>query len=252
MTGTKRLDAAGEDLLFVRVRRQLSADVAAGRLKRGERLAPERELADRLGVSRNTLRRALRDLAEQGLMRSSGRYGWRVADPSFTETAQGPQSMTEWAEANGLELRSRVRRARVRPASDEEAQVLRIPRRASVFDLERVRIVDGVPLSLDRSAVVLDLAPFLPEVEFEHASLYRVLLERAGIAPASYECTIRAAAADARVAKLLGIAAGSPVLVMGEVVFDQAGRPFELARLTNRGDCYGYRTTQLAPVLDEL
>jgi len=151
--------------------------------------------------------------------------------------------MTQWAAANGLELRSRVRLARVRPASDHEARVLRIARRAPVFELECVRIVDGVPLSLDRSTLVLDYAPFLPEVSFEDTSLYGVLLGRAGIAPASNECTIRAAAADARVAKVLQISTGSPVLVMDELVSDQSGRPFELARLTNRGDVYGYRTT---------
>ncbi len=247
-----RLDAAGDDLLFVRVTRRLAADVLAGRLRRGERLAPERELAARFGVSRNTLRRALHALAEQALVESAGRRGWRVAEPSFTETARGPQSMTQWASANGLELRSRVRRAGVRAASDREAENLRIPRRAPVFELERLRVVAGVPLSLDRSALVLEFAPFLPEVDFEDASLYGVLLDRAGIAPSSHECTIRAAAADASVAQVLEIDVGAPVLVMDELVSDQSGRPFELARLTNRGDCYGYRTTQFAPVLDEL
>jgi GntR family transcriptional regulator len=247
-----RLDAAGDDLLFVRVTRVLTADVAAGRLKCGERLAPERELSTRFGVSRNTLRRALHALADQGLLESSGRRGWRVAGPAFTETAQGPQSMTQWAAANGLELRTRVRRARVRPASDHEARVLRVPRRSPVFELERLRVVDGVPLSLDRSTLVLELASFLPEVDFEDTSLYAVLLERSAIAPSSSECTIRAARADNRAAKALEVELGSPVLVMDEVVFDQSGRPFELARLTNRGDVYGYRTTQFAPVLDQL
>jgi GntR family transcriptional regulator len=251
-TEMTRLDAAGDDLLFERVRRRIAADVAAGRLKRGERLAPERELAKRLGVSRNTLRRALHTLAEQALLESAGRRGWRVAERSFTETAHGPQSMTQWAAANGLELRSRVRRARVRAATDLEAQALRIARGAPVFELERVRIINGLPLSLDRSVLVLELAPFLPEVEFAKASLYGVLLDRAGIAPGSHECTIRAAAASARVAKVLDIAVGSPVLVMDELVADQSGRPFELARLTNRGDAYGYRTMQSAPVLEEL
>jgi GntR family transcriptional regulator len=248
-TDMTRLDAAGEDLLFVRVTRALAADVAAGRLRRGERLAPERELSARFGVSRNTLRRALHALAEQALLESSGRRGWRVAEPSFTETAHGPQSMTQWATANRLELRSRVRRARARTASDREAQLLRIARHAPVFELERVRIVNGVPLSFDRSTLVLELAPFLPEIEFEDTSLYGVLFDRAAIAPGSHECTIRAAVATLPVAKVLEIAVGSPVLVMDELVSDQYGRPFELARLTNRGDCYGYRTTQFAPVL---
>jgi GntR family transcriptional regulator len=247
----ERLDAAGEDLLFVQVTRLLAADVGAGRLQPGERLAPERELAGRLGVSRNTLRRALRELAGQGLLESSGRRGWHVAEPRFTETAQGPQSMTEWAEANRLDLRSHVLRAGVRAASDGEAHALRIPRRAAVFELERVRVVAGVPLSLDRSTLVLALAPFLPNVGFENASLYHSLREDAGLVPASYDCTIRATAAEARAAKLLGIAAGAPVLVIDEIVFDQYGRAFELARLTNRGDRYGYRTTRLAPVLDD-
>ena len=58
---------------------------------------------------------------------------------------------------------------------------------------------------------------------------------------------LRAATADARTARLLEIPAGSPLLVVSETVLDQGGPPLEFSRLANRGDRWGYRTTQLSP-----
>ncbi|HWH64750.1 MAG TPA: winged helix-turn-helix domain-containing protein, partial [Gaiellales bacterium] len=75
----QRIDARGSEPLYAQVMQRLRADLADGRLKVGQRLAPERELCARFGVSRNTLRRALLDLEEQGLLAAAGRDGWYVA-----------------------------------------------------------------------------------------------------------------------------------------------------------------------------
>ena len=64
--GTGRHDVHGEDLPSVQVLRRIEADIRTGRLLPGSRLAPERELGARLGVARNTLRRALSALADEG------------------------------------------------------------------------------------------------------------------------------------------------------------------------------------------
>ena len=91
----------------------------------------------------------------------------------MVELAHGPRSLTEWAHESGVALASRVLHQRLRAASAAEAEALRLPPGGAVFELERVRLVDGVALSLDRSCLPGRLAHALQDVEFETASSTR-------------------------------------------------------------------------------
>jgi GntR family transcriptional regulator len=248
----EHVDARGSEPLYMQVARRLRADVAEGRLGVGQRLAPERELCTRFGVSRRTLRRALLDLEEQGLTAAAGRHGWFVGASPIVESAQGPHSLTAWAREAGFSLSSRVSHAGLREAGPMEAAALGVAEGDDVYELERLRIVDGLALSLDRSHLPADVAPALAGVDFATASLYDVLAERAGLVPGRRDCVLQAATADSRTARLLEIPVGAPLLIVHETVLDQRGRPLEFARLANRGDRWRYRTTELTPHVDTM
>jgi len=227
--------------------RRLEADIATGRLTPGERLAPERQLGARLDVARNTLRRALADLAARGLIESRDRSGWFVNGRGVTiETISGPQGLTDWAAVHGLAVSSKVNVARVRKADEVEAEALRIPLNSRIFELERVRFVEGAPLSLDRSILVPALATTLAGLDFSNRSLFQTVRELNGIEPSRAECLLRAITTDRRTAGLLGLTEGDPLLDLSETVFDQYGDPFEYGRHLNRGDRYAFRTTIVA------
>jgi GntR family transcriptional regulator len=227
--------------------RRLEADIATGQLTPGERLAPERELGERLDVARNTLRRALTDLASRGLIESRERSGWFVNGKGVTiETISGPQGLTDWAALHGLAVSSKVYGARVRQTGEAEARALRIPLNSDVFELERVRIIESAPLSLDLSVLAPRLIPSLVGLDFSGRSLYQTLRETDAVEPSRAECLLRASSTDDRTADLLALTAGDPILELTETVFDQYGEPFEYARHLNRGDRYAFRTTVLA------
>ena len=224
--------------------RRLEADIATGRLTPGERLAPERDLGVRFDVARNTLRRALADLAARGLIEARDRSGWFVHGRAVTiETVSGPQGLTEWAAIHGLSVSSRVVVARVRDADEVEAGALRIAPGSEVFELERVRIVEGAPLSLDRSILIPGIAATVAEIDFSTRSLFQTVRERNAIEPSRAECLIRAITTDRRTAELMGLSEGDPLLELSETVYDQFGEPFEYGRHLNRGDRYAFRTT---------
>ena len=241
------VDARGNEPLYTQVMRRLRADLSEGRLRPGQRLAPERELCARFGVSRRTLRRALLELEERGLMTAAGRHGWYVAASPLVELAQGPHSLTAWAREAGFSLTSRVIHAGLTEAGPLEAAALGVAEGDHVYALERLRVVDGLALSLDRSHLPAELADMLAGVDFTTASLYDVVAERAGLVPGGRDCVLQAATADGRTARLLDIPTGAPLLIVHETVVDQRGRPLEFARLANRGDRWRYRTTHLAP-----
>ena len=227
--------------------RRLEADIATGRLTPGERLAPERQLGARLDVARNTLRRALADLAARGLIEARDRSGWFVNGRGVTiETISGPRGLTDWAAVHGLAVSSKVIVAHIREADEVEAGALRIPVSSQIFELERVRIVEGQPLSLDRSILVPSVAPALDGLDFSARSLYQTIREERAIEPSRAECLLRAITTDRRTADLLGLTEGDPLLELSETVFDQYGEPLEYGRHLNRGDRYGFRTTIVA------
>jgi GntR family transcriptional regulator len=246
--GTGRRDVHGEDLPSVQVERRIEADILTGRLKPGSRLAPERELGARLGVARNTLRRALSALGAKGLIQARGRGGWIVVGPGVTERIEGPPSLTEWAARHGYLVTSTVVTARVRTVQSGEAADLRIPTSSKVFELERVRYIEGEPLSFDRSVLHPRLIPALKGVDFASRSLFGTIRERAGLIAARAEVVVHAVPASERVAGLLTIAAGEPLLELDEMTFDQYDEPFETAHLLNRGDRYAFATTLTAGI----
>jgi GntR family transcriptional regulator len=245
---TGRRDVHGEDLPSVQVLRRIEADIRTGRLLPGSRLAPERELGARLGVARNTLRRALTTLASKGLIQARGRGGWVVVGPGVTERIEGPPSLTEWAARHGHVVTSNVIAARVRVASSGEAADLRIVASSTVFELERVRFIEGVPISLDRSVLHPRLISTLEGIDFTSRSLYGTVRERAGVIPSRAEVVVRAVPATEREAALLTVAEGDPLLELDEMTFDQYDEPFETAHLLNRGDRYAFATTLSAGV----
>jgi GntR family transcriptional regulator len=247
-TDTGRRDVHGADLPSVQVQRRIEADIVTGRLLPGSRLAPERELGARLGVARNTLRRALVTLSAKGLIQARGRGGWVVVGPSVTERIEGPPSLTEWAARYGHVVTSDVLVARARTATSAEASDLRIVTSSKVFELERVRFIEGIPISLDHSVLHPRLIPTLRGADFTRRSLYGTIRERAGLIPSRAEVVVRAVPATRRVASLLTIAEGDPLLELDEMTFDQYDEPFETARLLNRGDRYAFATRLSAGV----
>jgi GntR family transcriptional regulator len=238
----RRIDAHGDDLPYLQVLRRLEADLATGRLAHGERLASERDLGARLGVARNTLRRALGDLEARGLVASRGRRGW-VVTAALTERVEGPQGLTDWAGRHGFAVSSVVRTSRVRAAADAEAMRLRIAPGTPVFELERIRLVDRLPISLDRSVLHPRLTEAVAGIDFSTASLYATLRARARVLPSRAEVVLRAISADAATAELLEVGPGTALLEVSETAFDQYGEPFETAILLNRGDRYAFGTT---------
>ncbi len=127
-----------------------------------------------------------------------------------------------------------------------EASDLRIVASSKVFELERVRIVEGAALSLDRSILVPAIAATVAGIDFSARSLFQTVRELNAIEPSRGECLLRAITTDRRTADLLGLTEGDPLLELTETVFDQYGDPFEYGRHLNRGDRYAFRTTVVA------
>lgn len=195
----------------------------------GTSLPPERELARIMGVSRDTLRRALEVLEEEGLVyrrQGSGTFVARRA--TFRARLLG---FTEEMRALGLIPSSRFLGGGRGPATAKEAFQLRLSPGEEVLRLERLRLADEEPMALERAALPVWALEEIPE-----GSLYQAL-EARGLRPVRALQRLRTVVAREE-DRLLGVEPGAPLLYLERVSFLPDGRPVEFVKSRYRGDRY--------------
>lgn len=242
--GTAAIRPDYPEPLWIQAADFIAAEIERGALKPGSRLPPERELCLQLSISRVTLRKALGKLVGDGLLTASHGRGWYVADTGAVakDWPNSLESFTETAARMGLVSTSRVLRASTVPASFDDAEELSVAPGTRLFVLERVRLMGGVPIAVDRTRLPADRVPGFEQVDFTTASLYTELM-RAGIEITRAESTIEAQAAGPEVAAQLDLEPDKPVLVLHQVVVDDLGRPLFASTVTYSGERYRLRTS---------
>lgn len=201
----------------------------------GTRLPAERELAERFGVSRMTLRQALDELEQEGRLERIRGSGTFISRPTVM---MGPflSSFTEDMRARGLQPSARVLGFTRTRASAEAAEALGLPDGSDVMWIERLRMADGEPMCVEVAQFPARFQRLLEEGDPE-TSVHDIL-RRGGIHPTSLRRRVRAVAAVQREALLLGLPDGAPMLEVLDVFADPGGRPIQYARSRYRSDRY--------------
>ena len=214
----------------------LEAGLADGTWAPGTRLPTEAELALRFAVNRHTVRQALRDLAERGLVRAQQGSGTFVERAPLTYPIATRTRFSDIVVAQAREPSGDLLAESVEPATPPIAEALKIPVGAAIVRLERVRRADGVPISWAISAFPADRFPDVARVYRETAS-FTAAFRAAGLPDyVRAETRIGARIADALDAELLEIAPGRPVIEIDCVNADLDGVPVQWARARFAGD----------------
>src|SRR3954451_5591032 len=154
-----RLKPKSDVPAHVQIEEQLAERIASRELSAGERLPPERELAQGLGVSRMTVRQALGSLAAPGLVERGVGRGTVVAHRKLDHDLTRVAGLSERLERQGLEPGAQVREAVERNASWAIAAALELEPGSPVVRVRRLRLGNGVPLVLEDSYVPGRLFP---------------------------------------------------------------------------------------------
>lgn len=226
----------------LQVYRLVAGAIARGAYAAGTRLPSERELSSRFGVSRATLRVALRALQDDGLVEATQGRGWHVT-AVVEEGEETPLSFTEMAAARGLRASAEVLAQDTRTATIDEAEQLGVAPGSEVFCLDRLRKLDDVPIALATARLPVGLAAAVTSLDYTKTSLYVALRERCDVVPVRASYVLQAKGVTGPEADLLGLEEGESVLVGDYTCFDQTDRPFEIGRITYRGDRYRFRAT---------
>jgi GntR family transcriptional regulator len=203
-----------------------------------ERFPGDHDLAAHYGVSRHTVREAVRHLEAEGrLTRQRGR-GSFVTERPLEQSLGTLYSLFQSIEAQGLRQDSVVRRLDER--SDDRAQaMLGLGDGEAVIYLERVRLAEGEPFAWDCSWLPAVLARPLLDVDFQHTALYEELRRRCGVSPTRGWDRICPALPDRHQRTLLELGATDPVFAIERATFS-GDRPLEWRHTIVRGDRFAF------------
>ncbi|GAA4784482.1 GntR family transcriptional regulator [Streptomyces ziwulingensis] len=250
MPPTDRIrDHAGQGATTVaahRARRRLRADRArqlADLLRHqlltdafpGGALPHEDVLAADYRASRNTVRQALDLLRAEGLVARQPGVGTVIVGRKYPHGLDRLMGLAETLHEHGR-VTNEVRTTVPVPAPAPVAERLRVPPGADVLYIERLRRLNGLPLSLDLTYVPLDIGTHLLGADLENTDVFRLLESVTGGPLGHAEITLEAVTADAHSAAVLQAPRGTAVLMLERLTHLADGRPVDLEFIRFRGD----------------
>ena len=217
------VDRASPVPLYYQVAQVLEQAIESGALPAGSRLDNEIALAEQLGLSRPTMRRAIEYLVDRGLLVRKRGVGTQVVKPQVRRPLELTSLHDDLTRA-GKEPRTDVLSVGEQPATATVAKALQVEEGAPVLTLERLRYSGEEPLALMRNHLPAGMT--VTEDVLRETGLYE-LLRRSGVRISMASQTVGAVAASAAQARLLGERRGSPLLTMHRTAYDDEGRPVE-------------------------
>jgi DNA-binding GntR family transcriptional regulator len=222
-----------------KIREDLTVQIRSGRWRVDQEIPSEALLCEQYRVSRGTIRQALAGLVQQGLIyRRQGR-GSFVQRPKLEGSVLGSYRL--YMSRMPLDARSHVLQCRRRAAPREIQKILGLAERDEVYELQRIRYVNGTPISLQVSYLPAQLCPGLEKVDLSKEALYAILEREYRVVFLRAEEFIEPVLADARVARHLHIRRKSPVFLVERTSYMGDDRVGEFRRGHMRGDLYRYR-----------
>lgn len=212
---------------------------AAEILPPGSQLPGEIECATKIGVSRETVRRAIARLAAEGILVSRRGKGTFVCASRVETPLNRVQGFTEAVALKGRIPGTRVVRIDREVPDTETGQALSLPPRADVWALERLRLIDGHPAIVETAYLPHSSLPGFDKLDLER-SLYAHLETSYDMAPVRGEESIFAVNADRRLDRQLDVPIASALLASVRVCYARGSLPIERTLRFVRPDLCSY------------
>jgi GntR family transcriptional regulator len=218
--------------LYRQLAETLQQSLESGKFGAHAPLPAERELAVTYQVSRETVRKAIRLLEEQGVLYSDHGRGTFAAPEAVRQMSRFLDSFTEDTLKRGGTPGQQIVLMEQVAANMAIASLLNVEPNLPLLRIKRVRLMNGTPVGLQDSYLKLPAGTVLERKELERkGSLYRMLIEDLGIKPSESLESVGAVAASPDEAALLGVAPGTPLLICERVMLSDRREPIEYCEM---------------------
>ncbi|MDA8101670.1 MAG: GntR family transcriptional regulator [Nitrospiraceae bacterium] len=240
-----RLDKASPVPMYFQIAEGIREAIESGTIHSGQRLENEYRLSELLGVSRPTVRQAVQQLVQQGLLQRQRGVGTIVASRKIPRPV-ALTSLYDDLSASGRKPQTKVLSVEVAIPDPDVAKELGIGDDEQTCYIERLRFADGEPLAWMTNYLPISvIGNSITQADLEMNGLYEVLRQR-GIKFALAEQVIGARKATAREASLLGVQRGATLITMVRVAYDGLGRAIEFGRHAYIADKYSVKMSLVA------
>lgn len=227
--------------LYVQIKERLRGQILDGTYQPHQQLPSEAEMTAALKVSRITVRQALSDLENEGMIFRVHGKGSFVSRPKAFQDLGRLEGFGEAMRSKGYETFARVISMRnVTPVAHVREQ-LALGKRAQVTELRRLRFLNREPISLDVSYLPVALGQKLGRQDLATRDVFTILENDFGLQLGHADLQIGAALADAALAAHLQVTEGSSVLCIQRITHTADGVPIDYENLFYRGDAFQYR-----------
>ncbi|MDY0977266.1 GntR family transcriptional regulator [Massilia sp. CFBP9012] len=218
--------------LYRQLAARLQQELESGRHAPNAPLPAERELAASFSVSRDTVRKAIRLLEEQGVVYSDHGRGTFAAPESVRQMSRFLDSFTDDAIKRGGVPGQRILGLEPVEADMALASLLQIEAGTPLLRLRRLRLLNGSAVGLQDSFLHLPEGATIRRQQLEaKGSLYRLLAEDLGVRPSESLESLSAVAARPEESELLGVAPGSPLLACERITLSDRRQPIEYCEM---------------------
>ena len=194
--------------LYARLEAQIVAGIARNDFPVESQLPTEDALVKRFSVSRTTVRKAIQNLADRGLVEIRRGVGTFVALPKVTQELTELTGFVEDMEALGHAATARLVDWAIIPAEESVARHLALTPGSRVMKIRRVRLANGVALSFDETYLPVEIGEKIVTHDLDVEPIFALLEQRYGIPLVEAEYGLEAASAEAEVAARAGCGAG--------------------------------------------
>ncbi len=234
------LDRSGPIPLYYQIAQRIEKAILNGNLPAGARLENEVSLAERLGLSRPTVRRAIQDLVDKGLLVRRRGIGTQVVHGQVTRGVE-LTSLYEDLSRSGQKPSTKILEYKTVKADSKVAEKLGIEIGSDVLYLRRLRFADNVAVSIMENWLPNEFLD-ITEVELNQHGLYQILRSR-GVTIRVAKQRIGARKASQRESADLEIEKQASLLSMDRTAYDNSGRAVEFGHHCYRPDLYSFEVT---------
>jgi GntR family transcriptional regulator len=231
--------------LYARIEEAIAADIAQGEYRPGDQLPPEDVLLQRFQVSRITVRRAIQNLVNRGLLEIRRGLGTFVLAPRIEAELVKLTGFVEDMDAAGRKASAQVIAQKVVSATARVAERLRLTKGTKVMQIQRVRLADGLPISFDNTYLPLSLGKRIVRNDLRLHPIFTLLEEEYGVPLIEAEYELEAVVATKAVADALQIEAGSAIFQIERTSMTTGHQPVDYEVLSFRGDMVRFTTKLL-------
>lgn len=224
-----KLSSNSAQPLYLQLMMTIKNQIDEGTLKPGSKLMNESELEETYGVSRITVRRALKELTDEGVLERKRGKGTFIKKNKITRELIAVDGFTDFIKRLGKQPSTQILSTLTEPATEEQAKELKVYEGDDLYFLKRLLFVEEDAIALDMTHYPLKRFPNFHKHIYDYSSTYEMLQEVYNIEIGKNKKILSVESAGSEESSLLNCDIGTPLYSFKKVLYDQNGSPIHLS-----------------------